>query len=80
MVIVPPKTDFYGLLYIDNKSVCPIINNRQIQAKDGQSIVLGRLVDEESRNYGTSVPIIKDISLIGSLFGSTSDREINNQY
>ena len=50
-----------------------------IQAKDGQSIIFGGLVGEESRNNDTGVPILKDISLIGSLFGSTSDREINNQ-
>ncbi|MEC6908132.1 secretin N-terminal domain-containing protein [Photobacterium piscicola] len=60
-----------------------ITNNRQIQtviqAKDGQSIILGGLVGEESRNNDTGVPILKDIPLIGSLFGSTSDREINNQ-
>ena len=60
-----------------------ITNNRQIQtviqAKDGQSIILGGLVGEESRNNDTGVPILKDIPLIGSLFGSTSDRKINNQ-
>ncbi|WP_279143187.1 hypothetical protein [Photobacterium phosphoreum] len=60
-----------------------ITNNRQIQtviqAKDGQLIILGGLVGEESRNNDTGVPILKDIPLIGSLFGSTSDREINNQ-
>jgi general secretion pathway protein D len=50
-----------------------------IQAKYGQSIILGGLVGEESRNNDTGVPILKDIPLIGSLFGSTSDREINNQ-
>ncbi|WP_232606609.1 hypothetical protein [Photobacterium phosphoreum] len=61
-----------------------ITNNRQIQtviqAKDGQSIIFGGLVCEESRNNDTGVPILKDIPLIDSLFGSTSDREINNQY
>ncbi|PSU55399.1 hypothetical protein CTM75_19775 [Photobacterium phosphoreum] len=63
MVIVPPKTKLYDLLYIDNKSVTPITNNRQIQtviqAKDGQSIILGGLVGEESRNNDTGVPILK---------------------
>lgn len=38
-----------------------ITNNRQIQtviqAKDGQSIILGGLVGEESRNNDTGVPI-----------------------
>lgn len=60
-----------------------ITNNRQIQtviqAKDGQSIIFGGLVCEESRNNDTGVPILKDIPLIDSLFGSISDREINNQ-
>ncbi|MEC6823614.1 hypothetical protein VXS02_09245 [Photobacterium piscicola] len=50
-----------------------ITNNRQIQtviqAKDGQSIILGGLVGEESRNNDRGVPILKDIPLIGSLFG-----------
>ncbi|KAE8177396.1 hypothetical protein CIT27_08870 [Photobacterium carnosum] len=40
-----------------------ITNNRQIQtviqAKDGQSIILGGLVGEESRNNNTGVPILK---------------------
>ncbi|WP_081045040.1 hypothetical protein [Photobacterium kishitanii] len=42
-----------------------------IQAKYGQSIILGGLVGEESRNSNTGVPILKDIPLIGTLFGST---------
>ncbi|PSU80695.1 hypothetical protein [Photobacterium phosphoreum] len=63
LVIVPPKTKLDDLLYIDNKSVIPITNNRQIQtviqAKDGQSSILGGLVGEESRNNDTGVPILK---------------------
>ncbi|MCD9500180.1 hypothetical protein GLP14_17650 [Photobacterium carnosum] len=50
-----------------------------IQAKDGQSLILGGLVGEESRNNDTGVPILKDIPFIGTLFDSTSDRENNNQ-
>ncbi|WP_412760300.1 hypothetical protein [Photobacterium iliopiscarium] len=37
--------------------------------------MLGGLVGEESRNNDTGVPILKEIPLVGSLFGFASDRD-----
>ena len=73
MVVIRSKK-----LSVSNSDIASdiITNNRQIQtviqAKDGQSIILGGLVGEESRNNDTGVPILKDIPFIGSLFGSIS--------
>ena len=53
----------------------PVIGSRnaitQILARDGQTVVIGGLIDrKESRTRG-GIPFLKDIPLLGFLFGST---------
>lgn len=54
-----------------------ITNQRQIQTtvqiKDGQTLLLGGLIDTSSSNAGRSVPFISKIPLIGWLFTSKAD-------
>ncbi|RTE86205.1 MULTISPECIES: type II secretion system secretin GspD [Gammaproteobacteria] len=51
-------------------------NKREIQttvlARDGQTIVLGGLIDEDVQESLSKVPLLGDIPLIGHLFKSTS--------
>lgn len=58
----------------------PTINTRKLQAdvsvRNGQTIVLGGLVESTRKTSDTGIPILKDIPLIGRyLFGSTADSD-----
>nr|WP_281259019.1 hypothetical protein [Photobacterium indicum] len=60
-----------------------ITNNREIntvvQVLDGQSIILGGLVSDESRQSESGVPLLKDIPWIGGLFRTTTDKSVSSQ-
>jgi type II secretory pathway component GspD/PulD (secretin) len=55
----------------------PIISNREAQtqllARNGQTVVIGGLVDEQVDKVRSGVPFLKDIPFIGWLFGNTRD-------
>ncbi|WP_245903595.1 type II and III secretion system protein [Photobacterium indicum] len=46
---------------------------------DGQSIILGGLVSDESRQSESGVPLLKDIPWIGGLFRTTSNKSVSSQ-
>jgi general secretion pathway protein D len=46
--------------------------NSSIAVKNGETIVLGGLIREDSSDGLTGMPILSDIPVIGSLFGTTS--------
>ncbi len=57
----------------------PTVNTRKLQAdvavKDGQTVVLGGLVQGEKKNDRTGIPFLMDIPILGYLFGSTTTNE-----
>ncbi|MEY1663138.1 type II secretion system secretin GspD [Isoalcanivorax beigongshangi] len=59
-------------------SVDLITNKRSIKttvlADDGQTIVLGGLIQDDVRRVTSKVPLLGDIPLLGALFRSTSDK------
>jgi general secretion pathway protein D len=59
----------------------PVISTREastrVLVKDGQTIVLGGLRDEQKDNTQSGVPILSGIPIIGGLFGS-ADRRTNH--
>jgi general secretion pathway protein D len=54
----------------------PVINTREAETdllvKDGQTIVLGGLIDHQRSQTNSGVPLLKDIPLLGLLFRSTT--------
>lgn len=54
----------------------PVISTReastQVLVKDGQTIVLGGLKDEEHDRTGSGIPFLSSLPIIGGLFGSAS--------
>jgi type II secretory pathway component GspD/PulD (secretin) len=54
----------------------PVISTREISTqvfvKDGQTAVLGGLVDREQTNSRSGIPLLSSLPGIGALFGSTS--------
>jgi type IV pilus secretin PilQ/predicted competence protein len=61
----------------------PILNNRKIDAilrvKDGDTIVMGGLVDDETTKTTTKVPLLGDIPVVGALFKNVSNTKLHNE-
>jgi len=59
----------------------PVISTReattQILAKTGQTVVIGGLVDQQTEESRSGIPILKDIPVLGWLFGTTRETVIN---
>jgi len=61
----------------------PIISTReavtQILARSGQTVVIGGLMDRQTDRRRSGIPFLKDLPLIGALFGTTRDNELNSE-
>ncbi len=57
----------------------PVISTReattQILARNGQTVVIGGLVDRSSEQVRAGIPVLKDIPVLGYLFGTTRESE-----
>jgi general secretion pathway protein D len=57
----------------------PVISTReaktQVLVRDGQTIVIGGLKDNQRDRSHSGIPLLSSIPLLGGLFGSTSDRK-----
>jgi len=61
----------------------PVISTREaathLFVRDGQTAVIGGLVDREENRTRAGIPILKDIPLLGFLFGSTQRSDIQSE-
>jgi general secretion pathway protein D len=61
----------------------PIINTREAAThlflRDGQTAVLGGLIERLEERSDTGIPLLKDIPVVGMLFGSTKRASVNNE-
>jgi general secretion pathway protein D len=61
----------------------PTIDKKEIESsvavRDGESIVLGGLIDEQDTENKNGIPFLYDLPLIGPLFGSTSHDKTKNE-
>ena len=61
----------------------PVISTRETSThlfvRDGQTAVIGGLVDREDDRTRSGVPILKDLPLLGALFGSTTRSEVRSE-
>ncbi len=61
----------------------PIISTREAQTSlvvgDNQTIVLGGLMEDRKEKRRNGIPILKDIPVLGWLFGSTSERTVKTE-
>ncbi len=59
----------------------PVISTReattQILARSGQTVVIGGLVDQQTEESRTGIPLLKDIPILGYLFGTTRESVTN---
>ena len=58
----------------------PVINTREsetdVLVKDGHTAVLGGLVDHQREETRSGVPLLKDLPVLGGLFGSVQHRKV----
>ena len=61
----------------------PVISTREAQAqlfaRAGQTVVMGGLIDEQRVTTRSGIPLLKDIPILGYLFGSTRDRRFQSE-
>lgn len=61
----------------------PIISTReaatQLFVRDGQTVVIGGLIDRQRTESESGIPVLKDIPLLGYLFKSTSTEVTENE-
>lgn len=61
----------------------PVISTReattQVLARHGQTVVLGGLVDRQSDRTRSGIPFLKDIPVLGFLFGTTRETTLNSE-
>lgn len=76
LIFVDIKPDFKTPVGQLNPNVPPTINQRSlsstVEMKEGETIVLGGLIQETETDNKTYTPILGSIPLLGSLFSSTS--------
>jgi type IV pilus assembly protein PilQ len=76
MITVDVKPDFRTPIGQFSPEVPPTISKRSMSStlimKEGETIVLGGLVQESESDVSTKVPILGDIPLLGKLFSSSS--------
>lgn len=61
----------------------PVISTReastQLFVKDGQTVVIGGLIDYQRQLSRSGIPLLKDIPVLGLLFGSTESSVLQNE-
>jgi general secretion pathway protein D len=61
----------------------PVISTREAMtylfARDGQTVVIGGLIDEQHDYSRSGIPVLKDIPLLGALFGTTRTMSANTE-
>jgi general secretion pathway protein D len=61
----------------------PIISTReastQVLVKDGQTIVIGGMRDQQRDRVRSGVPLLSGLPIVGGLFGSSSDRKTSTE-
>ena len=61
----------------------PVISTReattQILARSGQTVVIGGLVEQQTSETRSGIPLLKDIPFLGRLFGSTRELVTNSE-
>lgn len=66
-----------------DKRIIPAINTRTfsstVKLRDGETIILGGLIQETETSIKTKVPILGDIPLLGKLFTRTEEKKIKGE-
>jgi type IV pilus assembly protein PilQ len=53
--------------------------NTTVRVRDGETVIIGGLMQEESRRMRTKIPILGDLPILGPLFQSVSDQQATTE-
>ncbi len=77
----PTISDIVGVAESPNQDTAPILSIRELdtvgKVRDGETLVIAGLMSERINTRRTGIPILKDIPLLGYLFGKTSEKKVN---
>ena len=77
----PNISDIVGVATSPNQDTAPILAVREMdtvgKVRDGETLIIAGLLSEREQKVHAGVPYLKDIPLLGLLFGSTSVRKQN---
>ncbi len=75
----PTISDVVGVAVSPNADQAPILSIRELdtvgKVQAGQTLVIAGLMSQRNQTARSGIPLLKDIPLLGYLFGSTSVRE-----
>lgn len=79
--IHPTISDIIGIAESPNQDTAPILSIRELdtvgKVKAGQTLVIAGLISERTRSSRTGIPVLKDLPVLGYLFGKTSQQKYN---
>jgi len=77
----PTISDVVAVAQSPNQDTTPILSIRELdtvgKVRDGQTLVIAGLISQRRNMVRTGLPVLKDLPLLGYLFGKTSDRKAN---
>jgi len=77
----PTISDVVGIAESPNLDTAPILAVRELdtvgKVADGQTLIIAGLISERSKDTRTGIPILKDLPILGYLFGSTHKEKYN---
>jgi len=77
----PTISNLIGVAESPNEDTAPILSVRELdtvgKVRDGNTLVIAGLMSELTTQTRTGVPFLKDLPVLGYLFGKTSDSKTN---
>jgi len=81
MNVHPTISDVVGVAESPNRDTAPILSVRELdtvgKVRDGETLVLAGLISERTRLERSGIPLLKDLPLLGYVFGKTQRENYN---
>ncbi len=77
----PTISDIVGMAESPNADTAPVLSIREMdtvgKVTEGKTLVIAGLISERHSVTRSGVPLLKDIPVLGALFGKTRDQKVN---
>jgi MSHA type pilus biogenesis protein MshL len=77
----PTISDVVSIAESPNQDTAPVLSIRELdtvgKVRDGETLVVAGLISERRNDVRTGIPLLKDLPLLGMLFGATSTQRAN---
>ncbi|PID79488.1 hypothetical protein CSB20_10105 [bacterium DOLZORAL124_64_63] len=77
----PTISDIVGTAESPNQDTAPILSIRELdtvgKVRDGETLVIAGLMSERTKQTRSGLPLLKDLPLLGYLFGKTTDKKMS---